>query len=549
MQAMSDLVETPSFSDDLRRYGGMLWHWAWLIVLSVVLAGGAAFLASLQMTPVYQATATLLVNQAPSSNSSEYAALLTSQRLAETYAQMLTTQPILDGVAKSLGLNIPLQTLKSYISVQPVRDTQLIRVGVQHTDSVLAAQIANAVVINFAEYNKNFQASRYADTEASLSAQLDELNQRIHDINQQLQAMGDDPAQELERNKLETTLAQNQQLFASLLQTYESVRLAKAESTSDVILVEPAIPPSHPIRPKVMQNTLLAAIVGGMLAVGLIFLLDALDNTIKGPDDVARHLGLPTLGAIAHVKGQNGNRKPVTITKPRSPVAESYRALRTNIQFASVDRPINTLLVTSVGPAEGKTTVASNLGVALAQGGNNVILLDTDLRKPQIHQRLGVSNRKGLTSLFMRSNIHLDGAMQTTDVKNLHLITSGNLPPNPAELLGSERMMQILDQLKNRADVVILDTPPVLVVTDSVVLGKQVDGVLLVIKAGSTKIAAAQQTVNQLRRLNVNILGVVLNDIPTRGARYYYANSYYVYQSYYELSGHKRGKLFGRRER
>ena len=546
---MSDLVETPSFSDDLRRYGGMLWHWAWLIVLSVILAGGAAFLVSLQMTPVYQATATLLVNQAPSSNSSEYAALLTSQRLAETYAQMLTTQPILDGVVESLGLNVPPQSLKGYISVQPVRDTQLIRVSVQHTDPVLAAQIANAVVVNFAEYNKNFQASRYADTEASLSAQLDELNQRIHDINQQLQAMGDDPAQELERNKLETTLAQNQQLFASLLQTYESVRLAKAESTSDVVLVEPAAPPSRPIRPKVMQNTLLAAVVGGMLAVGLIFLLDAVDNTIKGPDDVARHLGLPTLGAIAHVKRQNGDRKPVTITKPRSPVAESYRALRTNIQFASVDHPINTLLVTSVGPAEGKTTVASNLSVALAQGGNNVILLDADLRKPQLHQRMGMPNRKGLTSLFMRSSAHLDGAVQTTEVKNLYLITSGSLPPNPAELLGSERMDQILDQLKHRADVVILDTPPVLAVTDSVVLGKQVDGVLLVIKAGSTKIAAAQQTVNQLRRLNVNILGVVLNDIPTRGARYYYSNGYYVYQGYYEPSGHKKGKLFGRREK
>ncbi len=243
---MIETFETPSFSDDLRRYIGMLWHWAWLIILAVLLAGGAAFLVSRQMTPVYQATATMLINQAPSSNSSEYAALLTSQRLAETYAQMLKTQPIMDGVVERLGLNINGQKLKNYLSVQPIRDTQLIQVSVQHTDPGLAAQIANEVVITFAEYNENFQASRYADTEASLSAQLDDLNLRIQEANQTLQAMGEDPDQELERSKLQTTLAQNQTLFASLLQTYESVRLAKAELTSDVILVEPAFPPTNP---------------------------------------------------------------------------------------------------------------------------------------------------------------------------------------------------------------------------------------------------------------------------------------------------------------
>jgi non-specific protein-tyrosine kinase len=306
--------------------------------------------------------------------------------------------------------------------------------------------------------------------------------------------------------------------------------------------------PNRTIRPKVLQNTLLAAVVGGMLAVGLIFLIDALDNTIKGPDDIARHLGLPTLGAISHVPQKNGDLTPVTISQPRAPISESYRALRTNIQFASVDRPIRSLLVTSIGPAEGKTTIASNLSVALAQGGSNVILIDADLRKPQLHRRMNLPNRKGLTSLFMQADIHLDGTVQKTETKGLYLMTSGNLPPNPAELLGSERMDSILERLKNHADIVVVDTPPVLAVTDSVVLGKRVDGVLLVIRAGQTKIAAAQQTVNQLRRLSVNILGVVINDIPTRGARYYYySNGYYAYQGYYEASEPKKGKLFGRR--
>ena len=178
---MNDFIETPSFSDDLRRYAGLLWHWAWLIVLSVILAAGAAFLVSRQMTPIYRASATMLVNQAPSSRSTEYAALLTSERLAETYAQMLTTQPILDGVVETLELNIEGNDLKAYVSVQPIQDTQLIQVNVQLTDPVLAAQIANEIVVTFAESNKNFQASRYAETEASLAAQLDELDQRIQE--------------------------------------------------------------------------------------------------------------------------------------------------------------------------------------------------------------------------------------------------------------------------------------------------------------------------------------------------------------------------------
>ena len=319
----------------------------------------------------------------------------------------------------------------------------------------------------------------------------------------------------------------------------------KPKSTSDVVLVEPASPPSNPIRPKVMQNTLLAAVVGGMLAVGLIFLIDALDNTIKGPDDVKRHLGLPVLGMIAHTDGKE-KQGLVTISQPRSPVSEAYRALRTNIQFASVDFPIQTLLITSISPSDGKTTVSTNLSVALAQGGRNVILIDGDLRKPQIHRRMGLPNRKGLTSLFVQPDVRLDGSVQKSEVNNLYIMTTGSLPPNPSELLASDKMDHILDQLKNHADIVVIDTPPVMAVTDAVVLAKRADGLLLVIKPGVTKLAAAQQTIAQLRRLNVNILGVVLNDIPTNRSRYayyYHSNGYYSYQNYYgEPKKRKKGK-------
>ena len=155
---MTDLIQTPSFSDDLRRYISLILHWFWLIILAVLLAGIAAFVISQQMTPLYEASATMLINQAPSSSdSNEYAALLTSQRLAETYAQMLTTQPIMDGAIQSLGLSVNAENLKERLSVTPIRDTQLIKVSVRHTNQLLAAKIANEIVITFSEYIKNFQ--------------------------------------------------------------------------------------------------------------------------------------------------------------------------------------------------------------------------------------------------------------------------------------------------------------------------------------------------------------------------------------------------------
>jgi len=254
---------------------------------------------------------------------------------------------------------------------------------------------------------------------------------------------------------------------------------------------------------------------------------------------------------IARDELSDGEGSLVTIEKPRSPTAEAYRALRTNIQFASVDKPIQSLLVTSIAPSEGKTTIAANLSVTLAQGGHNIILIDADLRRPKLHRRLKLPNRKGLTSLFMQPELHLDGTVQKTDTNNLYVMTAGNLPPNPSELLASDRMDFIINNMNEHADMVVIDTPPIMAVTDAVVLSQRVDGLLLVVMVGETKAAAAQQTVDQLRRLNANILGVVLNRVPTRGSRYYYSNGYYYsYQDYYGNSEKKsRKKLLRRRKK
>lgn len=543
------MIETQTLSDELRRYIALLWHWAWLLVLVTVLAGAAAYFLSSQTTPVYQAASTVLINEAPSTRTADYASLLTSERLTQTYSQLITKKPVVEGVITLLSLDLGVTELQRMIQVSPVRDTQLIEIRVDDTDPARAAQIANALVTVFAQQNQALQAARYADTKDSLAQQLDELNKRIQDNNNALLAIGDDEARKSERDRLDTILTQDRQTYAYLLQTYEQVRLAEAQTTSNVIQAEPASVPTIPIRPRTAQNTLIAAVVGLALAMGAVLLIEALDDTIKGPDEVSREVGVPVLGVIS--RHETEANRPITVDAPRSPVSEAFRALRTNIQFASVDRGMRTLLVTSPSPSEGKTTISVNLAVVLSQSGRSVVLMDADLRRPKLHKRMGVPNRAGLSNLFVQQQIYLEGAIQKTETPNLKLITSGDLPPNPAELLGSEKMHTILQLLGEQVDTVIVDSPPIMAVTDAAVLAPKMDGVVIVVKPGQTKLAALRTCVDQLRRAGGNLMGVVINDVEMGRSRYsynYYYKGYYAYYDYYGEGSQKQGQRNGRRK-
>jgi len=201
----------------------------------------------------------------------------------------------------------------------------------------------------------------------------------------------------------------------------------------------------------------------------------------------------------------------ITLSDPRSPAAEAYRTLRTNIDFSSLDRPIHTLLVTSVAPNENKSITVANLAISLAQGDKRTILVDADVRRPAVHTLFGLSNDKGLTSLFIDAKGPIEPALQAVNVSNLQVLTSGPLPPNPAELLGSQRMLEVIEALKARADIVLFDAPPVIAVTDASVLGTRVDGVLLVVQAGQTRREQAKRAKQQLEKLHIRVVGAVLS--------------------------------------
>jgi capsular exopolysaccharide synthesis family protein len=244
--------------------------------------------------------------------------------------------------------------------------------------------------------------------------------------------------------------------------------------------------------------------------------------------------GLATLGTVLKMKGEKGRSeiyRLATLLFPRGPAAEAYRTLRTNLEFASVDEPVKTLLVTSSIPSEGKTTTSGNLAVAFAQAGRSVILLDADLRKPGVHRLFDLPNVSGLTSLLRSDDVAIDDVAQPTEEERLRVVATGPLPPNPAELLGSHRMQTILERLAAAADLVIVDSPPLQAVADAAILASITDGTLLVIDAGRTRRAAAGRGREALAKSGARILGAALNRLSQR------ARSDYVYYDYYGAYG------------
>lgn len=523
--------------NELKRYGAILWHWVWLIVLGTVLGAGAAYVSSRLTTPVYAASTTLLINEAPSSGkTTDYTSILTSERLARTYSEMMTKGPVMEEVVTALGLDVKPEALARRVSVNLVRDTQLVVLQVEHEDPLTAKNLANTIPVKFAQKNAELQANRYADSKANLIKEIATLKDQITAKQDAINAVGTQKtaANDAEISRLNSELTQLRQSSAFLLQSYENIRLAEAQSTSNIVVVEEAQEPVSPVRPRTLQNTLLGAVVGLLLSMGIIFLIEYLDDRVRSPEQIDKVLKLPVVGLIARMTNipAKGRAGLIAVREPRSPIVEAFRSLRTNIQFAGVDQPIRTLLVTSASPSEGKSTVAANLAVVMAQTGLKVVIIDCDLRRPTVHKQFDLPNHAGLTDVMLQDPNQWNGVMQPTGVNNLSIVMSGSLPPNPSELLGSKRMQQFMAYLHKSCDIVIIDAPPLLPVTDALVLSSITDGVVMVIDYGGTRIGEALQGKTQLDQAGARILGVVMNKIPTgrRGYSYYY---YYYNRDYY----------------
>lgn len=504
------------------------------MVLCTVLAGAVAFIVSKNSTPIYQASSLLRINQASNpATSIAYADILTAERLARTYANLLTTRPVLEETARRAGIDV--ETLKKTITVTPVRDALLLEVTVEGPNPKLIADVANVLPEVFIDRDRELQLGQVSKWRESLEAEIEATLADISRTQADLKNAVDDT----QKTRLEASLAQYRTTYSSLLASAQQARTAEAQATNNLVVAEPAVTADKPIRPRTLTNTLLAAVIGAMLAVGVAFLIEYLDDTVKTPDDVQRVSGLSTLGAIARLKDGGVARQIIAWSRTRVPESEAYRTLRTNIQFSSVDKPIRSLMVTSSSPGEGKSTTAANLAVVLAQANQRVIIVDTDLRRPVLHKVFGVPNNTGLTTALLAGEAaEFDLHLQPTEIESLKVLTSGPIPPNPSELLGSHKMATLVSSLVDSTDIVIFDSPPVLAVTDAAVLSRQVDGALVVVDAGRTKEQALANAVLELQKASASVLGVALNRLDTRrGHNFYY---YYYYTD--EENGDRRGQ-------
>lgn len=435
----------------------------WVIILVAALVGvgvGAAW--SLTRTPQYEASSTVFVStQAGASIQELQQGSTFTQSRVQTYTQLVTTPIVMNPVIAELELGTTASALDAQVTASAALNTTLITITVTDPDPVQAAEIANALG-------------------ASLTAAVEQI---------------------------------------------EAVQGADGTETSPVRLsrVRDALPPLEPSSPNVPLNLALGGLVGLAIGIGVAVLRAVLDTRIRTPRDVEQVTDRPIIGAIAF--DPKAKERPLIVhADPLSPRAESFRAMRTNLQFIDTGER-SSFVVTSSVPTEGKSTTTINLAIALADAGKRVALLDTDLRKPKVAEYLGIEGGAGLTDVLI-GRARVGDVMLPWGNRGLYVLPAGKIPPNPSELLGSERMRLLLEVLERDFDVVLCDAPPLLPVTDGAILSKATGGAIVIVATGRTSRHQLSSALDALDTVGAHVAGVALTMVPTRGPDSYYAYGY-----------------------
>lgn len=370
----------------------------------------------------------------------------------------------------------------------------------------------------------------YETTLKNLSKQEGDISKRLEDYEASLRKL---PAAERELARFTRVTKVNANIFTFLLQKQEEARIAQAATISNIKIVDSAITPELPVKPQKKKNLLLGLLVGLMVGVGLAFFHDYMDDTIKDEEDARNTLRWPLLATIPQIQavaadGTHSDANLVSYQSPKSVAAEAFRALRTGLHFAAVRKQQKVIMVTSTFPGEGKTTISANFAETLAQNGSKVLLIGGDLRRPTLHKLFNFANVPGLTELIA-GDCELNKIVHQTQINNLDVLSAGTNPPDPSELLGSERMMKLLSFLKQGYDYIIIDAPPVLAVTDTSVMVSLCDALIVVIETGRVPQKAIRRVQEILASVNAPIAGMVVNDKTGTAQQYGYYGSYYGY--------------------
>ncbi len=499
----------------------------WILLLVPIICGALAFYWSENQPRLYSASATIRIN--PPALSTDVSAIQLVQDLTETYRQLILMPPVLERVTSELDLPYDARELAKKVTATTIRDTQLVQIHVSDEDPAKAAEIANSLATNFTTYIAQESQAQIDATLAGLDDEIAGLTTQISDIDGQIAELeaADEPdastTQQVERLQTERNRLQDQ--VVELESQGQAASLATAAAQTQVTISAPATAPVDPYAPRVMFVTILGVFIGFLIAVGLAALAEYLDNTVKDANDVQRLLGVPVLASIPIERGitRHEDDELFVLAKPSSGAAEAFRLLRANLVFAMAGRDVKSLAVSSAQPGDGKSTVSANVSAVLAQAGLRTTLVDGDLRRPTLGQVFGISNQTGLTTLLTHPERTWQSISTQVATPLLTFIPSGSIPPNPTDLLSIERFAEVLDEIESAADLVVIDSPPVLAIADPLVIAKRADAVLLVAKAGKTRRDDLRKAFEAFASNQIHVLGVVLNQQPQRSINYYYS--------------------------
>ena len=494
--------------------------WAFVVAALTVVGAVAAFAASKAMTPVYTARGEVLVvagvGQSGSASSADVS--VNATEATTTAATLLTSPPLLQSVINSTHLKDPVSTLAGNVAAAPEVNSELVALSVTDPSPTRAAMIDNAIMNAFVAEITKQNTDRINQASAALQAQISQVQATLQQDEQDLATASNAAATALRQK-----IADETALLTPLELNYSAFRASQEQNLETVSVATAASAPTSTTSPKTLVNTGVGALAGLLIGFALAAALEYLDQGLKTADDVVDRLGVPCLAVVPRYPVSDGRAHPPDRV---ANVNESYRRLRTSLLFASPDSTLRSITITSVRSGEGKTQTAANLAVALASSEKRVLLIDGDMRRPSLHRVFNRPLSGGMSELILAAKpghtLVLNGA-HTTSQRNLTLITSGTIPPNPSELLSSDRAALLLRGLESQFDVTVIDTPPIEAVSDALALAAAASGTVLVLEAGRTNVADATKTLEALRSVGANVLGVVLNKArERRDAAYYY---------------------------
>jgi capsular exopolysaccharide synthesis family protein len=514
---------------ELKDYLNVIKRRKWWIIIAVVLVTVAALLYSfIFQTTLYEASSWVVIKEKPLESTflEQTISELSTQpeRSLQTQVELLGTKEMANKVIDNLQLDLSNTELMRKISVQPLSNTNIIEIKATDHYPEMARDLANQYALVYQEWRRAENVKEVSNARSEVWEVLQSTKDEAIELSREIESRFGNQAIP-EELKVEQQIAYN--YYVDLQRIYRELSISEDLMSGGLEVILDEDPPSSPVHPRPARNGVLAFFLGAILGLGLAFLVDYLDDTVETREEAQRLYEVPVLGEIPRHRDldeQQRRSSLVMVTEPKSPISESFRALRTNIQYVNYEQQLKTLMITSAGPGEGKTFVLVNLAVALSEAGHRIIVICSDMRRPAVHQFFHLSNLEGLSTVLVGKK-SMRECLKSSGKRNLKVLPSGPLPPNPSELIGSKRMKEVLMAAKELADLVLIDTPPVLAVSDAAVLAPRTDGVMVIVNMEGSKRDEAKKARDLLLQVNSNLVGVVLNNMEeakSYGYYYYY---------------------------